>query len=128
MKLMNKEELMELICAGYCSFYGPGKDEALACKGFSLLEKLVAEGKEVPVRTEKIVMSTRAEDDLFRIVCRRCPFFGEDCDFSAWKKGGIRNMAREAVNPCGGFLCLGHCIVHGTVDIEDVNRVILNML
>lgn len=121
---MEKEELVQQLCAGYCSFYKPGKDEELACKGFTILEKLLDEPKEVPVRPVKTVMSLKTEDDLFRIICRNCPFFGDDCDFAAWKRGEGGNVAREAVSPCGGFLCLGLCVDHGTVDIEDINRVI----
>ncbi len=121
---MDQERLVEDLCAQYCSFYKPDKDEEFACEGFFILKKLFEEGKKVPARTEKIVLGMKAEDDLFRVVCKRCPFFGQDCDFAAWKRGENRNVAREAVNPCGGFLCLGHCIEHGTVDIEDINRVI----
>jgi hypothetical protein len=124
MKLMNKEELVSVLCAGYCSFYKPGKDEDLACKGFYILKKLIEQGKEVPVRMKKIILSMTTEDDLFQIICRGCPFVGQDCDFAAWKRGERRDVAREAVNPCGGFLCLGHCIDQGTVDIEDINRLI----
>ena len=124
MKLMKKEDLLELLCTKYCSFYSPGKDEELACKGFLILAKLLKEPKEVPAKTGKIVLSMKTEDSLFRVICTRCPFFEQDCDFAAWKRGESGNVAREAVNPCGGFLCLGHCIDHGTVDIQDVNRVI----
>ena len=124
MKHMEKEELVKLLCSGYCTFYKPGKDEELACMGFTILEKLLDELKEVPARTEKTVLSLKTEEGLFRMICMRCPFFGQDCDFAAWKRGEGGNVAREAVNPCGGFLCLGHCIAHGTVDIQDLNRVI----
>lgn len=124
MKRMNKEELLELLCARYCVFYKPGKDEELACKGFYILEKLLEEQKEVPAKAKKIELSMKTEDDLFRVICRCCPFFGQDCDFAAWKRGESGNEARAAVNPCGGFLCLGYCIDCGTIDIQDINRVI----
>ena len=123
MKHMEKEALVKLLCSGYCSFYKPGKKEELACKGFFVLQKLLDERKEVPVRTEKIVLGIKTESALFRLLCEGCPFFGQDCDFAAWKRGEGGNTRREAVNPCGGFLCLGHCIDHGTVDIQDINRV-----
>ena len=121
---MEKEGLVELLCVRHCSFFKPGKDEELACKGFFILNNLLEEGWEVPAEAKKILLSMKTEDDLFRVICRCCPFFGEDCDFAAWKRGESRNVAREAVIPCGGFLCLGHYIDHGTVDIQDVNRVI----
>jgi hypothetical protein len=124
MKLMKKEDLRERLCGQYCSFYKPGKDEELSCKGFIIFDKLLDEQKEVPSVTDELLLSIETENDLFREVCRRCPFFEQDCDFAAWKRGEHMHVARGAVNPCGGFLCLGHCIDHGTVDIQDVNRVI----
>jgi len=123
MKCMKKEALVELLCAGYCSFYRPEKDEDLACKGFIILERLLDEQKEVPARTEKMVLSTKTENDLFQALCTGCPFFEQDCDYASWKRGEGGNEPCEAMYPCGGFLCLGHCIDHGTVDIQDVNRV-----
>lgn len=121
---MTKEELQELLCAPYCSFYKPGKDEELACKGSLIFKDLLEEGKKVPVMTDRIVLNIKTEDDLFQVICRTCPFFEQDCDFAEWKRKKSMNAVREALNPCGGFLCLGHCIDHGTIDIEDVNRVI----
>ncbi len=121
---MNKEEVWKLLCAQYCSFYKPGKDEELACQGFYIIQKLVDEGKHVPAGPDRIMLSVMAEEALFRVICRRCPFFDADCDFAAWRRGEGSNRAHEKVNPCGGFLCLGHCIEQGTVDIEDINRVI----
>ncbi|MBI5632110.1 MAG: hypothetical protein HZA15_01300 [Nitrospirae bacterium] len=118
---MTKEELEELLCAPYCSFYKPGKDEEPGCKGSVIFKNLFEEGKKVPVRTDRIVVSFETEDDLFQAVCRTCPFFEQDCDFAEWKRG---DAVREALKPCGGFLCLGHCLDHGTIDIEDINRVI----
>ena len=123
MKHMEKEALVQLLCSGHCSFYKPGKDEELACKGFLILEKLLYERKEFPALTQKIVLSMKAEDDLFRLLCRGCSFFEQDCDFAAWKRGEGGAAARETVNPCGGFFCLGHCIDQGQVDIDDINRV-----
>lgn len=120
---MKNKELVKLICSGYCSFYKPGKDEELACRGFTIFERRLEERREVPARPGKMVLSTQSEDDLFQELCRRCPFFEADCDFASWKRGEGRDSAREDVNPCGGFLCLGHCIDHGAVDIQDINRV-----
>lgn len=121
---MNTEELQGLLCARYCSYYKPGKTEELACKGYSVIERLFAAQKKIPVRIDKVVLKTTAEDDLFRILCRTCPFYEQDCDFAAWRRGNRGNDAGEAVNPCGGFLCLGDCIDTGIVDIRDLYRVI----
>ncbi|MBI5846794.1 MAG: hypothetical protein HZB31_02370 [Nitrospirae bacterium] len=121
---MKKKDLPQLLCASYCAFYKPGKDEELACGGFIIIERLVEDGKEIPVGTGRVVLSREREDDLFRALCRTCPFFEHDCDFAAWKRGESMQLAREALNPCGGFNCLGNCLDLGTIDIDDLNRVI----
>lgn len=124
MKQMRMDDLVQQLCAGYCSFYKPGKDEELACKGFSIFKKLLEAGKRVPARVQKTGLSTITEDELFSTICRTCPFYGQDCDFAAWKIGDSGNVAHESVSPCGGFLCLEQCIDQGAVDMEDINRVI----
>lgn len=120
---MEKERLIHDICYQYCSFYQQDKDEELACEGYSVLAKLLDKGKKLPAGTEKVMLGVRIEDELFRAVCRRCPFYEQDCDFAAWKRADTRNESREAVNPCGGFIALGQCLAKDTVDIEDLNRV-----
>jgi len=92
--------------------------------GFLVLERLHEAPLEIAAAQKKVVLSLKTEDDLFLVICTRCPFFGEDCDFAVWKRGGSTHLDREAVNPCGGFLCLGHCLDQDTVDIQDVYRVI----
>ncbi len=124
MKNMDKDELQELLCAQYCSFYKPGRDEELACIGFTLLGILMEQGMKLPANTDRILLGMKTENELFRSICSCCSFFEEDCDFAAWKRVESGNTACEEVNPCGGFLCLGYCIDQGTVDIEDINRVI----
>jgi len=124
MKHMEREELVRVLCAPYCSFYKPGKDEELACNGFSVLLKLSASGYESPVRPEKGDLQEKTEEDLFGAICRRCPFFDEDCDYASWRRGEQTARLRKEINPCGGFLFLGLCMEQGAMDIQAVNRVI----
>ena len=124
MKHMERDELVKVLCAPYCSFFRPGKDEELACNGFSVLMKLAASGLEIGVRPEKRDLQEKTEKDLFDAMCSRCPFFKEDCDYASWQRGELAARLRKEVNPCGGFFFLGLCIEHGSMDIQVVNRVI----
>jgi len=124
MEHMEKEALVKLLCAPYCSFYKPGKDEELACNGFSVLMKLAATGLEVTAPPEKGALQEQTEDELFGSVCLSCSFAREDCDFASWRRGEQKGRLRKEMNPCGGFLFLGLCIDQGALDIQAINRVI----
>ena len=121
---MDRKQLVSTVCAGYCSFFKPGKDEALACKGFLVLQKLSTAWGEVSECHEKKLMRRETEEYLCTVLCPNCPFSLDGCDFAAWKKGEIPHMNREGVTPCGGFLYLGSCLDQGAIDIQALNGVI----
>ena len=122
---MEKDELVQRVCAGYCAFYKPGKPEDLfCCKGFSVVRSLIDEGRDLASNGENAILSSETEDALFQALCRSCPFFESDCDFAEWKRGGSPGMLREDVTPCGGFLFLGSFLDEGNMDIQVINRVI----
>ncbi len=124
MEYMEKEELVKVLCAPYCAFYKPGKDEELACNGFSVLLKLAASGFEIQARPEKRDLQEQTQEKLFGSLCHGCAFFDEDCDYASWRRGEQAARIRKEINPCGGFLFLGLCIEQGSMDIQAINRVI----
>lgn len=121
---MEREELVKLICAPHCFFYKSEKKEELACNGFSVLLKLAASGREIPLLPEKGDIQKKTEEALFVSVCQSCSFFEEDCDFASWRRGEQTARLRKEINPCGGFLFLGLCMEQGAMDIQAINRVI----
>jgi len=121
---MDKTWLINDVCAGYCTFYNPGKNEELACKGFIVLQVLSAKHGEIPENSGIKIVSRATEDNLFLVLCVSCPFFDDGCDFAAWRRGEVLELTREGVNPCGGFLFLGSCLDQGTIDIQAINQVI----
>lgn len=124
MMVMNRDVLIEQLCAEHCAFYRPDKEEDLACHGFVVLLKLLELRKEVPASVAKSRLIQGTEDDLFRSLCLTCSFFKGDCDYASWKRGDSSDQMREEVHPCGGFLFLGYCIDHGSLDIRTINGVI----
>ena len=121
---MDKTWLIRNVCAGYCSFYKPGKDEELACKGFLVLGDLALRNAEIVVNGEKKLIQDETRVRLYGILCVRCPFFKDGCDFAAERRGETRETAQEDAVPCGGFLFLGACLEQGSIDIQAVNQVI----
>ena len=121
---MDKTWLIRNVCAGCCSFYKPGKDEELACKGFLVLGDLTLRWDEIAVNSQKKMIQGETRDNLYRILCVHCPFFDDGCDFAAGRRGETREAAQEDAAPCGGFLFLGACLEQGSIDIQTINQVI----
>jgi len=121
---MHKEELVQRVCAGYCSFYKPEKDAELACNGFAVVRRLIGQYRDLAYNKGDVKPGSTAEDDLFLAVCGSCLFFEDDCDFALWKRGGSPGVLRSDVNPCGGLLFLTDAVESGSIDIQAIYRTI----
>ena len=121
---MKREELVQKVCAGYCSFYKPGKSDEIACNGFTVVRRLIGQNRDAVYKDGKANPDSLTEDALFQAVCMPCPFFESDCDFASWKRGESPGVTRRDVNPCGGLLFLACSVDRGSMDIQAVYRVI----
>ena len=109
MKRDQKPDLERTVCLRFCSYYKPGRNEELACRGYLVLERLAAQG--IPVVRKKAELRDRAgEEVLVSTLCMACPFHEQDCDF----------MENSALPPCGGFLLLAQLLAAKDITIEDV--------
>ena len=121
---MQRDELVQRICAGYCSFYKPGKTDEIACNGFTIVRRLIGQSPDAVYEDGKDGTDSLTEHALFQAVCTPCPFFEGDCDFASWKRGESPGVTRRDVNPCGGLLFLACAVVSGSMDIQAVYGVI----
>lgn len=110
---MKKEStLQKKLCLPFCRYYKPGKNEELKCRGYSVVDRLVRDGKIIfferpdrrfdPARTEALVQA----------LCRACPFEKEDCDF----------MQDRRLPPCGGYVVLARHVAAGVLSCDDINE------
>ncbi len=112
--------LIEKVCRDFCSYYKPSKDEELACRGFTVIERLILRGMEiVPEKSARHFHSVQFRDNdigrgLIRKVCQKCPFYEKDCDFAEEKAGAL---------PCGGFILLAHLIESAMIGIDDIENI-----
>jgi hypothetical protein len=111
---MEKNAIIKSVCVRHCRYYKPSKDEALSCRGFLVIERLLQKGKEITFAEQEEGLSAETEERLVAKMCVACPFFPEDCDFSLKKKGAF---------PCGGFLVLGRLIETGSIRIDDTGNI-----
>jgi hypothetical protein len=99
---MSDNDLIQNLCATWCSYYKPEKDEELACKGFIVVKQMMRNMDATAAR-------------LASTLCPACSFSDEDCDFAG---------RLEGARPCGGFLLLMQLMEKKTVDIDDIRQLL----
>ncbi|MDI6801201.1 MAG: hypothetical protein QMD01_03980 [Thermodesulfovibrionales bacterium] len=98
---MKDKVYTDIICKEFCKYYKGGK-ETLFCKGYELLRNNLT-----PSELKMLAASLKAcgdiknsipakSNELTKLVCRRCDFFIDGCDFAESRSGA----------PCGGYLII----------------------
>jgi hypothetical protein len=105
--------LKKRLCERCCPHFKPGKNNELSCKGYSIIEKLLQEGRDIHFQRSDRVLAETTEQVLTRYMCVACPFYKEDCDFIRHEKDSP---------PCGGFTLLGHLLESRDISISDIIR------
>jgi hypothetical protein len=109
--MTHKSPLEQTLCLKFCSYYKPGKNEALACRGYLVVERLSGEGKNLVLENNSGDSSPVLRDRLVNVLCLACDFHEQDCDF----------MQDRAARPCGGFVLLEKLLGSGVIAIEDIH-------
>ncbi|MEJ2695114.1 MAG: hypothetical protein P8013_00540 [Candidatus Sulfobium sp.] len=107
--------LRERLCRKFCRYYKPWKDEGLACMGYLVIERLSEGGREMSFPSAAERPGTSAERLLAGLICSRCPFYEDGCDF-------VKGVPDSW--PCGGFIVLGHMSEKGSVSADEIQRVV----
>ncbi len=102
--------LEQKLCLKFCSYYKPGKNEELACKGYMVVERLLREGKDLVFENNSCESSPELSDRIVKTLCITCDFHEQDCDF----------MQDRTARPCGGFVLLKKLLRSGVITIEDL--------
>jgi hypothetical protein len=111
MIIMGDVDLKEKLCRQFCAYYKPQGREELACMGFTVVGGLLKKGRSVSFEYPEKEVCATTRDLLVQALCRRCPFFEDDCDFAAKTAGAA---------PCGGFVLLSGLIEKGTIVVDDL--------
>jgi|APFre7841882630_1041343.scaffolds.fasta_scaffold118416_2 hypothetical protein len=102
--------LEQTLCLKFCSYYKPGKNEELACKGYMVVERLLREGISLVLASNSGESNPVPADEIVKTLCINCDFHEQDCDF----------MQNRAARPCGGFILLERLLSSGVVTMEDI--------
>jgi hypothetical protein len=104
--------LEQTLCLKFCSYYKPGKNGELACKGYMVVERLLREGKSLVLASRSGGSNPVQRDLLIKTLCMNCDFHEQDCDF----------MQNRAAPPCGGFILLERLLGSGVITLEDISN------
>jgi hypothetical protein len=104
--------LEQTLCLKFCSYYKPGKNEELACKGYMVVERLLREGKSLVLDSNSCESSPDLSDRIVKTLCITCDFHKQDCDF----------MQDRTARPCGGYVLLERLLGCGMITIEDIEK------
>ncbi len=108
--MKKKRSIQTAICAPFCAYYKPGKNEELACRADGIAERLIRSGIVLPAgKADRSFDRARAET-LVEALCRACDFREDGCDF----------MMDRMAPPCGGFVLLARLLESGVIEIEDI--------
>jgi len=102
--------LNKTLCLNFCTYYKPGKNEELACRGYEVVERLMQRGKALAFEGSGTEFDRARAESLVQRMCANCDFRKDGCDFM---------MDRQAP-PCGGFVLLAQLIEAGIITIDDL--------
>jgi len=105
-----KKPLERTLCSQYCTYYKPDKNEALACRGYTVVERCLREGKRLVLDGHRCEFAPATAELIVNKMCTACDFYEHDCDF----------MQNRAALPCGGFVLLSQLLESGGITIEDI--------
>lgn len=112
---MEGKPLQERLCRKFCRYYKPSKDESLACMGYLVVESLLKDRNTLPLPSAVERQSASLEKMLVGLMCSRCPFFEDGCDF-------VKAVAGSS--PCGGFVVLCHIVGTQELSFDDIERTV----
>ena len=102
--------LVKTLCLKYCSYYKPGKNEELACRGFRVVERLMQAGRTILIENPGISADRQVMDQLIQSLCSVCIFHEYDCDF----------FQDRVSQPCGGFVLLSQLLGSERITIAEI--------
>ncbi len=110
--MKKRSETDATLCANFCAYYKPGKNEELACEGLVVVRRLVEKGKKIPPAKRGAALANPLSADTLRnSVCMVCSFHESDCDFI---------LTGGKAFPCGGFVVLSRLLDAGEITIEEI--------
>jgi len=115
---MPKELHIRDICKRCCVWYKPGRKEELSCGGILVIEVL-GDDCVLPAEREEVKdFQNRFDSLLDELVCNRCDFRKDGCDFRD------PNITSQAL-PCGGYIHLDSLLTRRLISAAKLRKALL---
>jgi hypothetical protein len=118
---MGKKDFNQFVCIPFCAYFREGSKEEFACRGALLVDELLRCGNlrpdALPEPRRDLDFCGKHDVELYALVCRRCPFQKEDCDFQSEEH-------RHDAEPCGGYVLLSMLKASGDINPAHLEEMI----
>ena len=118
---MAKDQLIRDVCSRCCVWYKPGEKEELSCGGVLAIEALGNDLIPPAELNEQRDFKNCYGELLNELVCRRCAFRVDGCDFRDPK------IAERAL-PCGGYVHLDNVLSKGIITEADLRDALMKRI
>jgi hypothetical protein len=108
---VTKQGLRDQLCSRFCTYYKPGKNEAFACRGYVVTERLVRRRRGMTFERAGAGCDPAGIELLTARLCTSCDFRDDGCDF----------IIDRTSLPCGGFQFLSQALAQGEITAEDLD-------
>ena len=116
---MGKHAFEASICRPFCMFFRAGEKEEMACRGALVVQHLMDRKQVSPDQLRDLVKKReiwlKHKNTLSLYLCRKCPFFKEDCDFQSASPS-------DDLEPCGGYIVLAGLMENRWIDTGDLEH------
>ena len=113
------------LCKKFCAYFKPSKQEDLVCEGFTVIERLLRNGKPIVFDKPDNEYVYEVKEMLMQDMCTVCPFYQSDCDFiESHLSPSIDQEEKINPYPCGGFILLAHLLGSDIIEIDDIRNII----
>ena len=112
MNVMENSE--DWLCRQTCHYYKPHRKEPERCRGYNIVRILENSRPQLSIDSEAGAFDSGFRKKFFRnYICKSCPFYIQDCDFTSEKPP-------ENCAPCGGLVFLSNAMKHGGISEQDI--------
>jgi len=113
------------LCQNICAYFKPAREEAIACQGFVVVERLLTNGNHIVFDEPDKGYPYGVQKMLIQDMCTVCPFSQNDCDFILSELSSpLGEEKKETPLPCGGFMLLAHLLESRIVKIDDIRNIL----
>lgn len=83
--------------------------------GLTVIRRLGEKGRKLSIAEPNLPLDRENVISLEKIVCIKCPFYEDGCDFVSRTEGAL---------PCGGFIFICDLISKKNLTIDDIRNIV----